>query len=108
MDEIKIGDTVRIISSGQVYTEYDIMFQSMGFKDKVMNPEWSNGDRGIVFGVKPHEWMKGEILIAIRDFSGREVLIGHEGIRFVNGEKRIIKLIKNDKSREILFDIETI
>lgn len=78
--KFKIGDSVRIISNGKIYTTYYRMFHKLGFKDTELNATLPYGI-GRVFGIDVHENNSNDILIAIRDEYGNECLIDECGLK---------------------------
>jgi hypothetical protein len=78
--KFKIGDSVRIINDGNIYTTYYRMFSKLGFKDTELNATLPYGI-GKVFGIDVHENNSNDILIAIRDEYGNECLIDECGLK---------------------------
>lgn len=78
--KFKIGDSVRIINDGKIYTTYYRMFSKLGFKDTELNATLPYGI-GKVFGIDVHELDSNDILIAIRDEYGNECLIDECGLK---------------------------
>ena len=81
-DGISKGVAVCVTDSGETYTSYKDKFKELLFKDKERNDSWSNGTEGVVFGITTAS--DGRVIFAVRRSSGRECLIGAEGIRLVD------------------------
>lgn len=91
----KVGDKVSIQSIGQTYTSYSDVFKSMGFKNIVGNDggyESVWGQIGTIFDIMyhPEELKKTpaincDVLLGINLDSGRQLLIGHKGVKLFSG-----------------------
>lgn len=78
--KFKIGDSVRIIDIGEIYSTYPDMFIKLGFKNKSVNNYSHCGKIGTVFGISEHLRFSEEILVAVRDEDGDEYLIHQDGL----------------------------
>ena len=91
---MNIGDKVRVIDAGEAYEHYDSMFKLLAFKDTKYNSmSGFNGDECIVFNKCKHPDFD-RLLIAIRDSSGKELLISKSGLSLISkAEHRLFKLL---------------
>lgn len=78
--KFKIGDSVRIIDIGEIYSTYLDMFIKLGFKNKEVNYYYNCVKIGTVFGVSEDLRFSEEILVAVRDEDGDEYLIHQDGL----------------------------
>ena len=90
MEQIKIGDTVEVIYTGEVYSTYKEAFKSLGFKNKEYN-DTETGQIGKVFGIKKHN-SNGDTMYAVRFTDGREVSIGTRGLKLLNSRNMLYKI----------------
>lgn len=86
--KVKIGDRIRIISSGNRYTSFDRAFKAIGFKNTVENIAGYNGDKGTVFYITKHPGERDKTLIAINLDNGKQCLINETGIEVINDSKK--------------------
>lgn len=93
MCNYQIGDRVMIINNLKTYPTFDKMFELLGFKDKVINELWKNGEIGVIFDITKHPSYDDRTLIALRHDDGRECLINIEGINFFG--RKPFKLKRN-------------
>ena len=82
-NQIKINDTVRVIETGETYTNYTEKFNELGFKNKKVNRAFGKGETAIVFNIGYHEQQR-ETLYALAHEDGRECLISSRGIELVD------------------------
>lgn len=113
MKEIKIGDEVRVIDNGKVYTTHSDWFSQLGFKNKQINDDPKEGTKAKVFGK-----VLGHDVFGCR-YEDKEFLIGVNGIElledmkelklevgktYLDRENRKVKIIKNDGDVHYPFD----
>lgn len=76
-----IGNYVKIIDTGKIYTTYQAMFDKLNFKKS--NKKYRDckiGEKGVIFAISQHLANKDFILYAIELNSGEQILIGKEGV----------------------------
>jgi hypothetical protein len=80
--KFKIGDKVKIISVGQSYPNFQEMFKTMGFANKVQNDEARNGDVGTIFAVEnlANSDIVYGVLVEVGATRKYQTLISEEGI----------------------------
>ena len=87
--KFKEGDVVKVVDNGHSYTTYGSKFTELGFKNKERNPILSHGTVAKIFGISKHG------IVAIRDMTGNESLIGDHGLELVfsePGSKRAVSV----------------
>ena len=91
---MNIGDKVRVIDAGEAYEHYNSMFELLGFEDiKYNSMSGFNGEECVVFNKCKHPNFD-KLLIAIRHYNGRELLIQESGIVLVSkAEHKLFKLL---------------
>lgn len=98
---MQIGDTVRIINLGKVYSNFSDVFESMGFKHKRHNHSSSDqqGQHAVVFGKQLHPGSFSAMLYGIQLKNGEQLLIGEKGIEPISNivEPVICKTMRKTK-----------
>lgn len=79
---IRKGMSVTIINDGYTFSTYADMFEKLRFASKRRNDAWDNDTEGVVFAIS--KVPDGRFVFAVRHSSGKECLIGAEGIRLVD------------------------
>jgi hypothetical protein len=79
MTKFKVGDTVLVVSPGNTYTTYDVMFNKLGFRNTGMNDIFSKGQTAVVFAVEKHP-DSGITLLALEKADGAQSLISAQGV----------------------------
>lgn len=86
---MEIGDTVKIVNPGKVYSTYRKLFLKLGFKNKDNNFYKEKYNIGIIFNKTVED---GKSLYAIRFPDETEILISSYGLKFISSE-----IAKQDK-----------
>jgi len=79
MIKFKVGDKVRVVDSGKIYTTYVVMFEKMGFNNTKSNSFFQQGLIATVFAVAEHE-DDGLTLLGIQAANGTQCLISVNGV----------------------------
>jgi len=83
---IKVGDKVKVVKPGHVYSTFDTMFRKMGFRYTEHNPGFERNTEATVFSTCHHP-SANDTLVGIRDEKGNECLIGHNGLMLISTSK---------------------
>jgi len=76
----KVGDHVEVVDYGKLYTTYAGMAKKMGATTWEYEGICTNGDRGTIVAIRPHERAEENAMLALVDIAGHEIIIGFDGI----------------------------
>lgn len=96
----KIGERVKIVNSGNAYTSYSEKFKELGFRSE-RNNYCSTDEIGTIFGLTTHDRYSKDVLVAVNLESGRQVLIGIEGIVTWPTAFESVKIFAANRAKEI-------
>lgn len=88
---IKIGDTVKVVNRGQVYSNYVEWAQKHGLEKYVVGKQPDNGDFLKVICIHKHEYQDTDIYGCERCGDGRHFLMDIQGIVLISSSPRIEK-----------------
>jgi hypothetical protein len=88
IENVEIGDFVRIHDAGECYPNYDKMFEKLNFKDKRTNSFKERlGAIGKVFAINRHSHATKKPLFGVEFDNGNQILIGYKGFEVIKHSK---------------------
>ena len=82
----EIGQVVEIVNPGETYPTYKEIFEKLGFRNRIENSGFENGEIAQIFNVTMHP-VTGATMLALVNKNGKECLIGHNGVRLLKFER---------------------
>lgn len=99
-----VGQKVKVVDNDWTYTYYEQKFIELGFVNKKHNPEFRNGQEGVIFATTRQNVREG-LLLAIRADDGRECLISCDGVSVIYPEPFRLTEWQKDRVKELVDDI---
>lgn len=75
-----VGNYIKIIDTGKIYTTYKTMFEKLGFRDPDKKKDCKKGEKGTIFVITKHLTNEDYTLYGIELDSGKQILIGEKGV----------------------------
>jgi len=101
--KLKIGDKVKIIDAGRIYSTYEEMANLMGLTKWASLYDATNDMTGVIVSIKKHPSSYNDKMLAGLDLGENEIIIDLEGLELLSDipEKWCIQMTKENK--DILF-----
>lgn len=89
---IRIGDIVKVVDRGKLYTSYQTMYKIMGFKKPMSDHNYPfSFDDNInwkIFAIEPHTKRSATKCLGLENpEDGYQILIGRKGVELIQSKK---------------------
>jgi len=81
---IRVGDRVRVINNGAIYSSYEEMANKMGLLNWVDNVVTHNGNLATVIDIQQHPSHHNTTICGIRTDDNKDIVIGLYGLELIN------------------------
>ena len=81
---IKVGDRVRVVNNGAIYSSYDEMAKKMDLLNWVNNVVTHNGNLATVIDIQQHPSHHNTTVCGIRTNDDKDIVIGLYGLELIN------------------------
>ena len=79
---MNVGDRVRIVNEGKIYSTYNNMFEAIGFKNKNCNKFVKKDNIGYIFDIRQHLSDRHKTLLSVQ-CSNNQYLINIDGVELI-------------------------